>query len=142
MTYPNTIMIRVALCTAQLALAGLLCGQHIPSTEAVMRAEQFVHENGYTDAPDSVIKAHLDHERIEMSRDRAELLKSRRNMFQPKAIGIKPTDTGWGVAFDYVNHQGSCRVVVMDKAGTQCRMQHKDGIRAYWTGFENCQSAH
>lgn len=106
----------------------------VSSEVAVELAERFVRENGYTDAPDSVIKSQLDLESIERTNSRSELLKWRRNTLQPKAIGGKATDGGWGVAFDYVSHPGSCRVVTMDKDGSQISMKHQDGIREYWLG--------
>lgn len=132
----KAFVFRVALSIVQIALVGALYGQNISSIEAVDIAERFVRENGYTDAPDSVLKPQLDHESIELTQGRAALLKSRRNTLEPKAIGVKAIDDGWGVAFDYVDHPGTCRVVTVLKNGMPCRMKHQDGIRAYWLGFD------
>lgn len=103
--------------------------------EAVELAETHIRQNGYTAAPESDVKAQLDLESIEFSSKRAVLLKSRRNTLKPKAIGIKPTPTGWGVAFDYVAHPENCRVVTMRRNGNAIRVEHQDGIRNYWIGF-------
>jgi hypothetical protein len=132
----RTFFVRVTLSVAQLAMVGTLCGQNISSEKAVELAERFVRENGYSNAPDSAIKRHLDHESIELARVREELLKSRRNTLQPKAVGVKTTDDGWGVAFDFTDPRGTCRVVTMQADGTQLRMQHKDGIRDGWVGSD------
>ena len=71
--------------------------------EVVALAERFVLENGYTDAPQSELKAQLDLESIELSDRRADLLESRWNSLRPDAMGIKATDVGWGVGFYYVS---------------------------------------
>lgn len=134
---------KVSVIAALLVPLGLSHGQlvtltepqeSVSSGEAMAIAERFVRMNGYTDAPESAIKSQLDHESIEWTNDRAELLESRRNTLRPKAIGVKPTGGGWGVAFDYVEQPGKCRVVTMRKDGSQVRMQHQDGIRIYWSG--------
>jgi hypothetical protein len=99
-------------------------------------AERFVRENGYTNAPQSEVRSRLNYESIERADNRAELLKSRWNTLSPKAIGIKATADGWGVAFDYVaDHPGICRVVTMKVNGADIRMQHEDGLRGFWLGF-------
>jgi hypothetical protein len=139
----NSLFPLMVIFVALLAPVGMSFGQdarsndsvsQISSERAVEIAERFVRENGYTDAPDSAIRSQLDLESIEWTNDRTELLKARRNTLQPKAIGVKATDGGWGVAFDYVSHPGSCRVVTMEKDGSQIRMKHQDGIREYWLG--------
>lgn len=110
--------------------------EQVSSERAVELAERFVRENGYTDAPDSVIKAQLDQESIEWTNDRAEAIEARRNTLLPKAIGVKAANGEWGVAFDRVSHPGTCRVVTMRKDGTRMKLQHQDGIRGSWIGFE------
>ena len=141
----RTLFARVLMPVALIASVGVLCGQdaasskpqtHLSSEKAVQLAELFVRANGYTDAADSAIKSQLDHESIEWTANRADMLKSRRNTLRPKAIGIIAADGGWGVAFDYVSHPGTCRVVTMQKDGTQLRMKHQDGIHEYWVGFD------
>ncbi len=139
----NKIFIRGVFYALALNLTGMTFGQDARSAEplkqvssesAVKIAEQFIRQNGYTNAPDSTIKSKLDHESIEWANSRAELLEARSNSLQASAIGIQATGDGWGVAFDYVDHPGNCRVVTMRKDGTQLRMQHQDGIRAFWVG--------
>ena len=110
-------------------------GPPLTCDEAVALAEQFVRENGYTDAPDRDIKHRLDGEGLEWTSDRSEQLRLRRNTLLAKAIGIKATDQGWGVAFEYASDRSSCRVVTMAIDGSSLRMQHQDGIREYWAGF-------
>jgi hypothetical protein len=108
--------------------------KQISCDEAVILAERFVRENGYTNAPESALRPQLDHESIEWEADRTAILRSRKNTLRPTAIGIKASGGGWGVAFDYVDHPGSCRVVTMKKDGSKMRMQHQDGMREYWVG--------
>jgi hypothetical protein len=110
--------------------------QSLSRDEAAELAERFVRENGYTNAPQSEVRSRLNYESIERADNRAELLKSRWNTLSPKAIGIKATADGWGVAFDYVaDHPGICRVVTMKVNGADIRMQHEDGLRGFWLGF-------
>ncbi len=107
----------------------------IAADDAVTLAEQFVRENGYTDAPDNDIKARLDPEGLEWTSDRSEQLKVRRNTLFAKAVGIRATAEGWGVAFEYVSDRANCRILTMAVDGSRLRMQHQDGIREYWVGF-------
>ena len=109
--------------------------------EAIRTAEVFVSENGYTDASSSAIKEELDYESIEWSHNRDELLKSRFNTLSGKAIGVKQGAPGngsaWSVAFDYVgDHNDVCRVVTMLDDGSGIKIQHQDGIRSYFVGFD------
>jgi hypothetical protein len=109
--------------------------QPLSSEDAVALAERFVLANGYTKASESEVKAQLDLESIERSNRRSELLRDRWNTLEPDALGIKATETGWGVGFSYMSHPDSCRVVTMDQDGGDIRMQHQDGICAFWEGF-------
>jgi hypothetical protein len=118
-------------------------GQPISRSAAVALAQKFVAENGYTDIPKGEVKEKLDPESIEWNGSRKEVLASRFNTLRRLAIGIKDgaksnTD-GWSVAFDYVAGGASsknCRVVTMDRDGANIRMQHVDGIRSYFAGFD------
>ena len=126
----------VSLVTEMLFLATAQEARPVLSEAAAVElAEAFVRENGYTDAPESAVKAQLDAESIESSNQRAERLKARRNTLRPRAIGMKTVGEGWGVAFAYVAYPGTCRVVTMRVDGTGIRIQHEDGIRDYWLGF-------
>jgi opacity protein-like surface antigen len=116
--------------------SSVAAGQSLSKEEAVELAEQFVRENGYTDASEREIKRQLDLESIEWSNDRRDLLEERRATLAATAIGVKSTRDGWGVAFDYVQSSGACRVVTMMVDGSDIRMQHQDGIREYWLGFD------
>ncbi len=103
---------------------------------AVMLAEKFVRENGYTDVPGYELKASLDLENIEPDSERSKILATRHNTLLPNAIGAKPRLPGWSVAFDYAHPrlraQKICRVVTMNADGTGILMQHSDGIRKYF----------
>ena len=114
-----------------------IAGSPILSAVALERAEKFVYLNGYTDAAESEIKQHLDPESIEWYGRRGDILDSRRNTLRPDAIGIKSTDSGWGVAFDYVEqYPTKVRVVTMDANGGNVRVQHQDGVRDFWVGSD------
>jgi hypothetical protein len=136
----NAFLTQSLICLLSLAGHELVARaqQALPALSeaaAVELAESFVRENGYTDAPEAEVKARLDSEGIEWSKNRGDLLRNRRNTLQSRAIGIKRTNDGWGVAFAYVTNSGTCRVVTMAADGSRIRMQHQDGILNYWRGF-------
>ena len=115
----------------------------LSKSAAVTLAQKFVAENGYTDLPSSQVKDKLDSESLEWTDVRETILASRFNTLRPSAIGVKAgamrKAEGWSVAFDYVGHGASpagCRVVTMDSDGANIRMQHADGIRTYFAGFD------
>lgn len=118
--------------------------QAISKQAAVALAEKFVRENGYTDAAPEYIKQHLDFESIEWADSRNELLKQRRDTLLPKAIGAKRgarrDADGWSIAFDFTSRmpagRGICRVVTMSQDGSDIRIQHVDGVRQYFAGFD------
>ena len=111
--------------------------------KAIATAEQFVKDNGYTDASENVLKSRLDHESLEFGQNRAEMVKIRFNTLRPKAIGIrkgkKGATPGWSVAFEYTKSDSpdTCRVVTMNPDGTDIQMQHVDGLLPYFKGFED-----
>lgn len=115
----------------------------LTKSAAVTLAEKFVAENGYTDLPGGEAKRKLDPESLERSDSREAVLAGRFNTLERSAIGIKgearsKTD-GWSVAFDYVGggvSSSTCRVVTMDRDGTNIRMQHVDGLRPHFAGFD------
>ena len=116
--------------------------ESITMQAAVEIAEQFVAKNGYTNAPESDIKDVLDNESIERTADRRDRMKLRFNTILSKAIGAKKgrrnSSEGWSIAFDYTSENGSsnnCRVVTMNSAGNDIRIEHVDGIRSYFIGF-------
>jgi hypothetical protein len=120
----------------QVASDPLEPGPALSSQEAVAAAERFIRENGYTDAPASEVKDELDFESIEWHDSRSELLEARWNSLHVEAMGIKSSESGWGVAFYSVSYPNSCRVVTMNLDGNSKRVQHQDGICEYWAGFE------
>lgn len=139
----NKLLFRIAIVglfvACQLASAQVLTKQ-----SAVALAEKFVVENGYTNAAPDRIKRRIDFESIEWAESRNELLKHRYNTLRPKAVGAKPSPKGaeiaWSVAFDYMpgttDTQDICRVVTMDGNGSKMRIQHLDGVRKIFLGFD------
>ncbi len=128
---------------------GLLClfagaAERLTMGDAVRKAEQFVAENGYTNLPDSRMKKELNAESIEWTADRQKQIAQRAGTLSPVAIGAKSgrkhAGVGWSVAFDYAANEGervTCRVVTMALDGADMRVEHVDGIRKYFLGFEN-----
>ena len=118
------------------------CASELGKKEAVAAAEIFILENGYTDAPLADVKRNLDHENIQWDQNRDGILKDRANSLKRKAIGIKNgrkgKSPGWSVGFDYVSerHKANCRVVTMNLDGSEIKVEHADGIRKYFAGFE------
>jgi hypothetical protein len=117
--------------------------ESISVESAVRIAEVFVAENGYTDLPESRVKEVPENESIEWVAGRKERLAQRFNTLLPTAIGArkgrKNGTPGWSVAFDYTNRNGNpgaCRVVTMAANGRDVRIEHVDGIRDYFLGFE------
>src|SRR5688572_16567308 len=120
-----------------LVLGLTACAPRLARQDAVAVAERFVRANGYTDAPDREIKLGLDQESIDVS-TRTEQIEIRRNTLRPNAIGVKTARNGhgWGVAFEYVSNPNSCRIVTMNGDGSGILIEHKDGVREYWAGFD------
>lgn len=117
----------------------LTYGHPLSQGEAVLAAEKFVAENGYTNTS-TPVKEQLDFESLEFSNRRDELLRFRKNSLRPKAIGVKrgsrKDKEGWSVAFDYENSilraRDTCRIVTMASDGSEIVMQHVEGIRSYF----------
>ncbi len=133
-----TVGIALILVASQPVLAQVL------SKESVVElAEKFIAENGYTDLPRESAKASLDRESLEWTSDRESMLQQRANTLKPKAIGAKKgrrgNKSGWSVAFDYAasspTNPETCRVVTMNEDGSDTRVEHVDGIRRVFVGF-------
>lgn len=135
---------RLVLIAMILATQGACTqAQELTKAQAIALAEQFIAENGYTSLPRKSIKNNLDPESLNWGMPREDELKMRFNTLSPKAIGIKPGarghSSGWSVAFDYIErgrNSGSCRVVTMDRKGQNVVLQHMDGSRSYFEGFD------
>ena len=136
MIYKISVFLLIILFSA-VAYAG-----EITKKKAIETAEVFILQNGYTDAPFDKIKDNLDFESIEFHRNREDMLKFRFNTLKRKAIGVKRVQKGdrtrWSVAFDYVEEDTPdiCRVVTMNPDGSGIRVEHVDGIRSYFVGFD------
>jgi hypothetical protein len=134
MKWPKFILslLLFSICT-------LTHGHSLSQDDAVLIAEKFVAENGYTNTS-TPVKEKLDFESLEFSSRRDELLTFRKNSLRPRAIGVKRgsrTDKdGWSIAFDYENSilrsRDICRVVTMAPDGSKIVMQHVEGIRSYF----------
>ena len=117
--------------------------QPLSQEAAVALAEKFIAENGYTNAAPDRLKEKLDFESIERAPTRDEMLRRRQNTLRPKAIGAKTgrkgSKDGWSIAFDYVQafrgDQDTCRVVTMNADGSDIRVEHVDGFRKAFAGF-------
>ena len=70
----------------------------ISGPEAVLLAEEFVRNNGYTNAP-ALPPEKLILESIERVPSRQELEEARHDSLQPKAYGYGPQGRGWIVMF-------------------------------------------
>ncbi|RZL40084.1 MAG: hypothetical protein EOP35_01910 [Rubrivivax sp.] len=115
----------------------------ISKNAAVALAESFIAKNGYTTLPREQVNAALAPESLELGSSREEQLSLRFNSLKPKAIGVKSDGedgpTGWSVAFDFAGpniDSSICRVVTMDADGKNLVLQHRDGIRSYFAGFD------
>lgn len=86
-----------------------------PSEEqARAAAESFVRAQGYADTAPSVTDDQIVHEGIEGS------IASRRNMLDPHAVSVAPTEGGWSATFRYQDPQyaGRGRMLVHTAEGT------------------------
>lgn len=110
-------------------------GDTLTEKQAVLLAEKFVSQNGYTDlAPD---KEKIAYESIGRESSLDELLKSRHNTLERKAFGVssgrKGTNRGWTVVFKYKVRSGMVndkngRAVTMNLDGSEMRVEHVDFI--------------
>jgi hypothetical protein len=109
----------------------------INAMQAVKIAEEFVHDNGYTDyvPPDSskLVSESIEWEgREKWIADRHDTLRSRALGFMNEA---RNDPSGWTVGFEYVkpSDRRHGRAVTLDTNGRKLRMQHVDFILKYLT---------
>lgn len=133
----------IAITALAVSLVGLAYALALSQGAAVALAESFIAKNGYTTLPREQINRNLHPESLELYGSREEQLRQRFNTLEPKAIGIKRgargRQNGWSVAFEYVGASAkseTCRVVTMDEDGTNLTVQHVNGIRKYFAGFD------
>ncbi len=127
------------LLPCQVALA-----QVLSKLDATALAEKFVVENGYTSASPERVKRQPDFESVERTDNRSEMLQQRFNTLLSKAIGAKQgrkgSAVGWSIAFEYTltvaNMHDICRVVTMNDDGSNMHMEHVDGFRKFFAGFD------
>jgi hypothetical protein len=137
-----------------LCMCDYAAAQSLTKWQAVTLAESFIADNGYTNLPPERLKPQLDMESIEWAAmvgdgsqadTRKQILKMRFNSLRPKAIGVRRGEEQgkgqWSVAFDFIDSEARaekvCRVVTMDLDGTHLRVEHKDGFRKYFVGFNH-----
>ena len=82
--------------------------------QARVAAESFVRAQGYADTAPSVTDDQIVHEGIEGS------IASRRDMLDPHAVTVSPTEGGWSAIFRYQDPQyaGRGRMLVHSAEGT------------------------
>lgn len=100
--------------------------------EAIKMAEQFVIEQGYSDAkPDQSYHLILL-ESGEFATDTTKILEDRLNSVKRKAIGAKEHGNSWTVGFMLVNEEENIgRAVTMDTLGRNIIMQPRE-LRLDW----------
>lgn len=115
-----------------------LFAKELNRIEAIALAERFILENGYTNAKAVELKSTLALESIELSDDKAELIKRRFNSLNRKAIGAKKDHESWSVAFDYARIKSDklCRVVVFRLDGSDIFMAHQSGLKHFFVAKE------
>ena len=92
--------------------------QQISETEIISIAEQFVSDNGFTDAKAN--RNEIYYELFECPQDIELILNNRKNTLHPKAYCISKSDKGWHVGFlsTSVNFQkASKKSITQDFAG-------------------------
>ncbi len=103
--------------------------------EAVTVAEQFISDNGYTEAP--AVKERYVPESLERTPEIDLILQGRRGTLEEKAYGVsqgrRGSKSGWTVVFAFKQPCKGCnpnngRAVTMDSDGTNIRVEHVDFI--------------
>jgi hypothetical protein len=122
-------------CTACaiLFLSGIIFAhaqKRLTTLEAVRKAEEFIIDNGYTDLPPAEDKSKIITEPAEKFFG-AETLKIRRNSLERVAYSFYASGGNWFVMFRLQKKHpfyrpNSCRVLVMDLAGSDAHMLHPD----------------
>ena len=140
---PSSVRRSLLFAAFALSCIGSAHAQAISRATAVDLAEKFIARNGYTNLSRQQVSPNLDSESLELDNSREKTLERRFNTLKPKAIGIKKgargRHNGWSVAFEYAKDDAdsrTCRVVTMDEDGKNMVVQHVDGIRSYFAGFD------
>lgn len=104
----------------------------IGGLEAIKLAEQFIIEQGYTDAKPDQSYHLIVLEKSEFATDTTRILKDRFNSVKRKAIGVKEHGNSWTVGFMLINEEENIgRGVTMDTLGRNIIMQ-KSSLRLDW----------
>lgn len=115
----------------------------LTETEAVNLAEQFVKDNGYTDAPAN--ESSISFELMDQTGDDVSVILERRhNTLHPKAFCISEDNGVWHIGFlahrvDISNMEAlelnsdlSGRAVIVDRKSHKVRMAHKDPLFSFF----------
>ncbi|HIH23569.1 TPA: hypothetical protein HA251_00900 [Candidatus Woesearchaeota archaeon] len=109
-------------------------GHRLSREEAILAAELFIRDNGYTESSVSP-EAILANEGLERYSDREKKLAFRHNTLQPNAVGAKLTGDVWTVGFAYTDSlrekypasgRPTGRAVRFDAEGNNMQVMHKD----------------
>jgi len=100
--------------------------------EAIKMAEQFIIEQGYTDAKPDQSYHLIVLEKSEFATDTTKILADRFNTVKRKAIGAKEHGSSWTVGFMFTSEEENIgRGVTMDTIGRNIIMQKND-LRLDW----------
>ena len=109
-------------------------GQRLTREAAILLAEKFIRDNGYTDREVS-LDTPVVNESFELYATREEQLKRRFDTLKPKAVGAKLVGEQWTVGFEYTDAikekypaggRTTGRAVRFDAYGNNMQVMHKD----------------
>ena len=121
------------------------CTQNKPSTkdEAMIIAQQFLVDNGYTSLPGDESK--IQYELMEGGESAEKIFSQRKNTLSPLAYYFSESETEWSFGFlstkvkveelsaeDWKKDLAG-RVVIVSKTTGECRMAHKDPLFSHFT---------
>lgn len=99
---------------------------HLTKEQAIVTAEQFVRDQGYTDEPFRLPKNQIAYESLELFPE-DEILERRRGTLNPRAVGSKKLESGgWIVGFHHAGTSERGRAVKMDAYGKNASVMHED----------------
>lgn len=102
----------------------------ISGEDAIIQAEQFIVQQGYTNLPPEV--SLLKFEKDEYASDTSKIISYRKNTLEKKAFAAKQHGSSWTVGFMYINKENNIgRAVTMDTLGINTIMQPKE-VRLDW----------
>ncbi|MFD2717269.1 hypothetical protein ACFST9_00985 [Hymenobacter monticola] len=122
---------------------GLQSQNGVTKAQAIIQAEEFIKENGYTSTPAD--KSKLSYELFDGLEKKLDVMLSRRhNTLHPKAFCLSEDEDNWDVGFlsTRVKPEGLTsrqrqsdlpgRAVIVRKDGSGIRMAHKDPLFSHF----------